>query len=187
MKQIALSLGHYPSAPGKTEGEFSEFNLMAPILGYTVFYLLREGVQPWLVPSGALSEKTDYVNTGANNRKYDLAVELHANGFRDPTANGCETLYYPTSKKGKVAAETIQAKLVTSFPVANRGTKEGYYQGDPSKGVLSWLKDTNCPAVILEPGFLSNTTDRMLLLDKQEEIGRVIATSIIGALQLIGD
>lgn len=182
-RNVAISLGHNPSAPGKTDGSLSEFSLMAPVFGKTISILMSNGVGAWIVPSGPLNHKIHYVNDG----HYNLAVEIHANASNETAANGCEVLYFPTSTKGPILASSIQDQLVVKLPLKDRGTKPGYYQGDPANGTLAFLQDTKCPAVIVEPGFMTNPSDRSILLDKPDVIAEAIALGILSGLQKLGE
>lgn len=83
--------------------------------------------------------------------KADLAIECHFNGSKDPRANGSEVLYFSNSEKGLLLAILMFDELRRQTPIKPRGLV-------PRKDV-AFLKYTKCPACILEPAFLTNSSD----------------------------
>lgn len=84
----------------------------------------------------------------ASLKKYDIGVELHLNSY-DGKAKGAETLYYPTSTKGKKLATCIQNRLKKEF--TDRGIKE--------RPGLYMLRKTSFPMVLVESFFCDNKED----------------------------
>lgn len=84
-----------------------------------------------------------------------LFISVHCNSFKDVSANGVETLYYSTSKKGKQIAGIMQNEIVKATCLRNRGikTNDGLYV----------LKHTKAPAILIECAFISNPTEEALL------------------------
>lgn len=117
-----------------------------------------------------------------NKAKPVCAVELHLNSSSNPKARGSLCMYYPTKKSEQLAKFILdnigkiinQPKLGISLPT--RGAYVGNYQLDPSKAILYFLRRTKCPAVVVEPLFLSNDQDVYLL--KKLKYHRYIATGI---------
>ena len=81
----------------------------------------------------------------------DLVVSLHCNAAEAKTATGTETLYWHTSAEGKRLAECVQRQMVGALGLADRGAK--------ARDNLAVLRGTSCPAIIVEPFFLSNGAD----------------------------
>lgn len=89
----------------------------------------------------------------ANEWGADVYVALHCNGFANPAANGFEVLYWHTSDAGHNLAELLCASLTSEFPAnKNRGARPRN-SGDRGATVLS---QTKMPAIIVEPGFITN-------------------------------
>ena len=84
-----------------------------------------------------------------------LAIEIHLNSFSDPRAKGYETLY--CSEKSKEYAEKIHSQF-HGFLGVDRGIKE--------RNHLYFLNATTCPALILEPLFISNRNEAIKLRDE---------------------
>lgn len=93
-----------------------------------------------------------------NALKYDLVIELHFNSASDPRANGCETLYYFASKKGRDYAKIFSDTVVqwTGIKSRNGGLKALANKKD--RGFAS-VYYTKAPAILIEPFFGSNKSD----------------------------
>ena len=143
---LFLSAGHYPAAPGAAWLSFVEHTEARLWVAEIVRHL--PAVQ--LVPSSELGAKIRWINARA--KPTDLAVEIHFNAAT-PSARGSETLFAPGSPRGQVVAVQVQAALAHHFQ-PDRGTKPGWYQGNPAKGPLAFLAKTRCAALILEPAFI---------------------------------
>lgn len=100
------------------------------------------------------------VSKEENKSGADLFVSVHCNSFSAESANGVETLYYPTSTRGKRLAECIQNALLRQTGLFNRGCK--------IRRDLHVLKATKAPAVLVETAFISNPDEEKLLRDKPE-------------------
>lgn len=117
----------------------------------------------------------------ANAYKADLYVSIHANAFGSGgwnEANGIETFVYKTKPKEALAlAEKVQAALVQSTGLKNRGVKTANFQV---------LRETTCPSILIECGFMTNKQEAALLKSDsfRKKCGQAIANSIIEFYQL---
>ncbi len=117
-------------------------------------------------------QKTYFEVTQQENKSgAELFVSVHCNSFSNSAAHGVETLYYPTSVKGKKLAEFIQNSLLKSTELFNRGCK--------MRRDLHVLKATKAPAVLVECAFISNTVEEKLLKNYPE----AFATGIFEGLK----
>ncbi|NFE94372.1 N-acetylmuramoyl-L-alanine amidase [Clostridium botulinum] len=108
-----------------------------------------------------------------NRNTYDYFISFHRNAFKPEKARGSETYtYLSASTKAKVLAEKIQAGLV-SIGFVNRGVKTANFHV---------LRETRCPAVLIEMGFIDNSSDNALFDSKRKEIVKAIAKSILSQL-----
>ena len=107
----------------------------------------------------------------ANCWNASLFISIHANSFSDPSAHGSEVFYFEGSRYGRTLARLIQAELVGRLGTANRGFKQQRF---------TVLKETDCPAVLVETAFLSNPDDRALLTDpdQQQQFAQAIAAAV---------
>lgn len=94
-----------------------------------------------------------------------LAVHLHCNAHTNPDAQGVECYFERPALED--LARRMSKILASWFGTKNRGakiaqgTRAGYIAGD------------NCPAILLEMGFLSNKSDQKYLL-KPRNLGESI-------------
>lgn len=117
--------------------------------------------------------------------KVDFAVELHFNCSDKPTAKGFEFLYWKTSKKGQVIANTFQQVFKKRFPNnADRGTK-GLSKEDRG-GLFTRLP--SMPCVILEPFFGSNTIECSMFEgeDGQRLLGETYCDALVNSVRSLG-
>lgn len=85
----------------------------------------------------------------ANRYSNAILVSIHFNATTHTSVRGAETFYI--GKRGSYLAKSIQNELVKNLKVRNRGIRYQRY---------SVLRQTNCPAVLVECGFISNTAER---------------------------
>ncbi|MBV1819907.1 N-acetylmuramoyl-L-alanine amidase [Clostridium cochlearium] len=108
-----------------------------------------------------------------NRNNYDYFISFHRNAFKPEKARGAETYtYLSASTKAKALAEKIQAGLV-SIGFVNRGVKTANFHV---------LRETRCPAVLIEMGFIDNSGDNALFDSKRNEIVKAIAKAILSQL-----
>ena len=103
-----------------------------------------------------------------------LFISIHMNSFSQKKYKGLQVYYSPNSSHSKLLAEEIQLNARLLLDASNnRVTKE-------SDGNILLLKRITHPAVLVECGFLSNTSECQRLSDPlyQAEIARTICISI---------
>lgn len=89
-----------------------------------------------------------------------IAVSIHQNSFPQSSSKGAQVFYHESSEEGKKMAEILQNCLREDlWAENNRQAKanSSYYM----------LKNTKCPIVIVECGFLSNPGEAALLNDEE--------------------
>ncbi|WP_141501444.1 N-acetylmuramoyl-L-alanine amidase [Paenibacillus luteus] len=103
----------------------------------------------------------------AENLKADLFLSIHANSGGS-TASGTETYYYRDNSKA--LAGVIHKHLIAATGLKDRGVKKEAYKV---------IKQTTMPAVLIEAGFLSNTSDAKMLFDDAAQ-SRIAAELVAG-------
>ena len=113
-----------------------------------------------------------YRPTYANQKKSDLFISIHVNNYPTSAPAGAQVFYKPGSVKSKMLAELIKTDMIKLRKENDRSTSPGNYYV---------LKNADCPAVLIEMGFISNQNDRKLLADSgyQEKIAESIRDGII--------
>ena len=93
------------------------------------------------------------------NNKADVTVSIHQNSFPQEHVKGAQVFYYSASAEGKNFASLMQEQIKETINDGNHREAKGndsYYM----------LKQTKCPIVIVECGFLSNSHEADLLTSK---------------------
>lgn len=116
-------------------------------------------------------------NTYASNPN-SMVVSIHQNSFTSESVTGAQVFYYAKSENAKEYAAIMQNILNTEINVNKpKQAKENtnYYM----------LLHTNCPAIIVECGFLSNWEEAQNLAtaDYQERVAKVIYEGIIKCVE----
>lgn len=173
--KIAIDIGHTStrdqgaaSRDGLTEHAY--WSKFAPViqqtlekLGHQVRLFRRED------HSGSVAKECNAVNDWLA----DVAVSLHLNSADNKTAGGHEIIYLNNSSRGRLLAEDIDRRLDGLSGLRDRNTRTPF-QGRGE----TWLSHTQCPAVIVEAGFLSNDQDTELLKEQGHRISELIALGI---------
>lgn len=81
-----------------------------------------------------------------------ILVSIHFNASRFSQVSGVETYY--ASASGKKLARAIHDKMLTKLKVKDRHIRQG--------AQYAILNKTNCPAVLVECGYISNNHEREL-------------------------
>ena len=161
--KIILDAGHGANTSGKRspDGTVREWNINSKIVEELMVLASKyEGVQVKRVddPTGKrdvpLQERTDIANAwGA-----DLYVSIHQNamGVGWSTAKGAETFAYSKdSTEAATVAKHIQNEIVKQTGSADRGVK---FQN------FHVLRETKCPSVLVECGFMTNRSEAVDML-----------------------
>ena len=180
--KIACTVGHSILKSGQTTsaaGVVNEYRWCKKFVPILVDTFKSQGVDADLIicPEKQFSkaaEEKPYKLGKINGKKYDLVIESHLNAFNG-SAKGTEVLYYPTSTKSKEYAQRVNDKLDDIF--TDRGIK--------SRSDLYILRDTDCPAILIEYFFCDNKedyskadTDQELKLIAKKVVEGVLNTEI---------
>ncbi len=105
----------------------------------------------------------------ANDNKVDLVISIHQNIYQSEGVKGAQVFYYKNSATSQKLAQYVQNELIENLDKSNgRKAKanNNYYM----------LLNVECPAIIIECGFLSNYAEARLL--GEEEYQGKIATAV---------
>lgn len=181
-KVVVIDVGHGGNDPGKigvNNCKEKDVNLQIALClkaqlqarGVTVI-MVRETDEN-LALSGASNQKASDMHNRIsliNASGADCMVSIHQNSYPDASVCGPQVFYYETSETSKELAQKLQTQLICDLqPEKEREIKTG--------NDLYILKNSNCPAVIVECGFLSNPTECALLQtgEYQQKIALAIA------------
>lgn len=155
-KVIVIDIGHGGNDQGtqSTNGKLIEKDINLQI-GKKVIEILKKDSSVEIVETRSNNEYlslSDRVEI-SNNNNSDLFVSLHCNADYNGTSsiNGVETFYWKEDNGNSYElANEIQSSIVNTLEVRDRGVKQDDY---------AVIKSTNCPAVLVEMGFLTNNIE----------------------------
>ena len=152
--KVAIVIGHHEKSKGAKSPylqifEWDFYNQVAKYLTNVSIYHHSPYIKSYTQRIKNTAKKLD---------DYDLVIEMHFNAAT-PQANGCETLYYFASEKGKKYA-TIFSSIVnecTGIKLrGNNGAKPLVNKNDRGFCAVFYPKP---PTILIEPGFGSNKGD----------------------------
>lgn len=87
----------------------------------------------------------------ANGMATDVFVSIHVNSYdKSSNVRGLECYYYPGSVPCSTLAGDVVSHLKNNTSIKVRGVREGKYHV---------LADTSCTAILVETGYITNSTD----------------------------
>ena len=171
--KICIDPGHSGSCePGACGGGLTEASLVLYIARFTLAELELRGHSVRLTRDGPVDDaEIDWRTELANEWGADLFISIHCNSAVRIDAEGSETYHFPDSVKGRQLARCLQFCMTDAMLTEDRGVKEADFQV---------LRETNCPAALVECAFISNPVDREMLVDSLEQwrMGAAIAVAV---------
>ena len=158
--------------PGATYGNFKESKIALDYAKALKTKLTAEGYMVYVtrcdeITNTPLSSRVPF----AKCRNADIFISIHLNSFGSSSAKGFE-IWIQRSNNGedKKLANSINTQIINKFPtLVNRGVKQNDF---------AVLKNNPLPANLIELGFLSNSHDRNLILNKRADYVNAIAQGI---------
>jgi len=128
------------------------------------------GIETLVIQDGDLWDVTEKSNTW----KSDYFISIHCNSF-SADSHGVETFSLNTTGKGRVLAEKVHKELVPATGLYDRSLKTANYHV---------LRETDCPAILTEIGFISNPKEESLMKDSawDNKVSSAIARGICNFL-----
>ena len=176
--KVFISAGHGGSDPGAVANGVKEKDLNLSIALACRDELKRHGVEVRMSrakdENDPLSEEIRECNAYAP----DLAVSIHNNAGG---GDGAEVFHHHGGGKGKTLAENILAEIV-KVGQNSRGAK--VRKNSQGKDYYGFIRETSCPAVIVECAFVDSAQDLKLLATEsdRQKVGRAIAKGILKTL-----
>ena len=175
--RIAVDPGHGPADPG-AEGPtgLREADVTFLIAEELLAELHRRGAAPFLLRGRESDPPSNTRANVANDLGAEVLVSLHLNSHAEAAAEGASTYYYGregwSSQAGQRLAEMMQEVLVSRL-----GRKDGRTHAKS----LPLLRETQMPAVQVEPCFITNPSEEALLRD--ERFRRDLAQALTDAIE----
>lgn len=117
----------------------------------------------------SLSERSGKENTG----NYDYFISIHRNAYHPEAAKGVEIHVYAKGGIAEQLASKVNTEIVKNSFI-DRGVKVSNFHV---------LRETKCPSILIEVGFIDNSLDNSVFDSKFEEIAQSI---VKGCLTQVG-
>ena len=178
MSKVFISAGHGGSDPGAVANGVKEKDLNLSIALACKDMLEKYGVS---VKMSRTKDEDDPVGEEVkecNSYAPSLAISIHCNAGG---GNGGEVFYTHLGGKGKTLAENILAEMV-NIGQNSRGIKTRV--NSQGKDYYAFIRNTSCPAVIVECAFVDNTSDLKILATESQRktMGEAVAKGILKTL-----
>lgn len=179
MAKVFIGVGHGGSDPGAVANSVKEKDLNLTIALACRNELKKHGVS---VKMSRTKDENDAVSEEikeCNAFSPDLAVDIHNNAGG---GDGAEVYYHYGGGTGKLLAENILAEIVKAGQ-NSRGAK--VRKNSKGKDYYGFIRQTYCPAVIVECAFVDNASDLKILASnsKKKKMGKAIAKGILETLR----
>ena len=176
--KVFIGVGHGGSDPGAVANNTKEKDLNLSIALACRDELVRHGVS---VKMSREKDENDPIGDEVkecNAYAPDLAVDIHNNAGG---GDGGEVFYHHGGGKGKTLAENILAEIV-KVGQNSRGIKTRV--NSQGKDYYAFIRNTSCPAVIVECAFVDNASDLKILATEsdRQKMGQAIAKGILKSL-----
>ncbi len=176
---IILDAGHGGTDPGaigynsKNEIAARESKINMAITNLVKEKLVNQGYNVILTRNSdvyiSLSERVEIEKSYNAN----MFVSIHCNSIENKEVNGTQVYYHPSSEKGAILANNIYEAMVDLTGLAPKKTQNGAH--------LYVIRETVCPAVLVETAFISNESDRNYLLSSEGQ--QTIAEAIVRGIK----
>ena len=178
--KVFIGVGHGGSDPGAVSNNTKEKDLNLAIAKACRDELARHGVTVKVSRSGDENDPLSEEIKECNEFFPDLAVDIHNNAGG---GDGAEAFYHYGGGKSKELAENILAEVI-KIGQNSRGAK--IRKISSGKDYYGFIRETSCPAVIMECAFVDNATDLKILAteDRRKTMGEAIAKGILKTLGL---
>lgn len=177
-KKVFLGVGHGGTDSGAIGNGFYEKNLNLSIALACNDVLVRHGVTVQMSRTKDENDTLTEEIKECNAFKPDLAIDIHNNAGG---GDGAEAFYHYGGGTGKTLAENVLAEIV-KIGQNSRGAKTR--KNANGKDYYGFIRQTSCPAIIVECAFVDNAKDIQIIdtAAEQKSIGVAIAKGILKTL-----
>src|SRR5919199_590751 len=180
MGRIFISAGHGGIEnggrdPGAIAGGTTEAQEMILLRDQVLPELRSRGFEVLSVPDDlSMSGTIQWINSRAVTG--DVALEIHADAFSNPSVRGTTVFYIANNTERKNHADLMLLALIRRVPqLPNQGAKPDTATG---VGRLSFCRDTILPSLLMEVGYLSNPDDRYLIQNRRRDMALGLADGL---------
>lgn len=170
-KKITIDNGHFNSDSGAVNNELNlrEVDINNDVTNACIAELRRHGIEAQET-SGTLKQRTD----ACNRFNPICCISIHTNSA-SVMADGFGSYIYRKGGESEKLAKIINEQIINIDKINNA-------HGDPVKvSNLHMVRETNCPAVLVEMAFINNSNDISCIDEKHERaaMGISLAKAIL--------
>ncbi len=178
MSKVFIGVGHGGTDPGAVSGNFKEADMNLVMATSCKDELVRHGVSVKMSRTKNENDNLSEEIKECNAYNPDLAIDVHNNSGG---GDGFEVFHSNGSKHGKELAEYINEE-VKKIGQNSRGVKTKLTS--KVKDYFGFVRETKCPAVIVEGVFIDNKTDMQIAdtIEEQKQFGVAYAKGILKKL-----
>jgi N-acetylmuramoyl-L-alanine amidase len=176
--KVFISAGHGGSDPGAVANGIKEKDWNLSIALACRDELERHGVEVRMSRTKDENDPVAEEIRECNAYAPDLAVSIHNNAGG---GDGAEVFHHHGGGKGRVLAENILSEIV-KVGQNSRGVK--IRKNSSGKDYYGFIRETSCPAVIVECAFVDNAVDAQILATeaKRKSMGQAVAKGVLKTL-----
>jgi N-acetylmuramoyl-L-alanine amidase len=181
MAKVFIGVGHGGNDSGAVANGFKEKDLNLAIAKVVCAELERHKVEVKMSRTTDVNEDLNDKIKRCNAFNPDFALDIHNNAGG---GDGAEAFHHYGGGKGKTLANNVLAEIV-KIGQNSRGAK--IKKNVWGKDYYAFIRDTACPAIILECAFLDNKKD-VAIIDtaaEQKAMGIAIAKGILKSLNIL--
>ena len=185
MGRIFISAGHGNRVngvtnPGAVVGGTTEAREMILTRDLVVTELRSRGVEVLSVPDTlSLTQAIDWIN--ARGRRDDVALEIRADAFTNPTVRGATVYFIANNQDRRRHAELLLQALIRRVPqLPSRGARP---DTDTGLGLLPFCRQTVPPSLLMTVGFLTSPDDRFIIQNQRRDLALGIADGLVAWLR----
>lgn len=172
-KVIVIDAGHGGDDYGATLNGLQEKTIVETIAKKIKAQNKSDNLEIFLLRDGDHSMELSQRVSIINNLKPSLVISLHINASENLNTNGVQAYVSSKSKfynESKTKAEILVDKVAGDY----------FSKGEIKEASFYILKNSNCPAMTLEVGYLSNVNDRTYITSEkgQNEIAEKILEAV---------
>ena len=170
--RVVLDAGHGGHDPGAKSGYTFEKHLAFDVARRVEVILKEQGVRSTYTRSRDVFIPLSSRVRISNSYRDAIFVSIHFNSAPRASATGLETYYHSRTRDSYYLARFVQSAMLYKTRQHDRGVKHGTFHV---------LLHNKRPAILVECGFVSNSTDRRRCLDPgyRQRIAEGIAMGIL--------
>lgn len=177
-KKVFIGVGHGGSDPGAVSNGYQEKTLNLNIALACRDELQRHGVNVKMSRTKDENDPLSQEIKECNAFKPDYALDIHNNAGG---GDGAEVFHHYGGGKGKTLGQNVLNEIV-AIGQNSRGLKTK--KNSQGKDYFGFIRQTSCPAIIVECAFLDNKKDLAIIdtLAEQKAMGVAIAKGVLKTL-----